>query len=84
MPILEAGLAGLPVFCTAIPAAEELGGNDVIMFPAESDPRDIAELIMNRMENDSSWRLRRRVRQDLTWQSIFQQSILPLLEKGDS
>jgi len=84
MPILEAGLAGLPVFCTPIPAAEELGGKDVTMFPAESDPRNVAELIMNQMENDSSWRLRRSVRQSLTWQSIFQQSILPLLEKGTS
>jgi len=84
MPILEAGLVGLPVFCTAIPAAEELGGKDVTIFSAELDPHDVAELIMNRMENNSSWRLRRRVRQSLTWQSIFQQSILPLLEKGAS
>lgn len=84
MPILEAGLAGLPVFCSAIPAADELGGSEVTTFPAQAAPYDVAALILNRMENNSSWRLRRRVRQSLTWQSIFQQKILPVLEKGVS
>jgi glycosyltransferase involved in cell wall biosynthesis len=84
MPILEAGLAGLPVFCSAIPAAEELGGKEVTVFEAKADPRDVAALIMNRMAKNANWKLRRRVRQSLTWQSIFQQKILPLLEKGRS
>ena len=82
MPILEAGLAGLPVFCSKIPAAEELGGDEVTMFSAEADPRDLATLILNQLKNDRSWRLRKRVRQNLTWQGIFQQKILPLLENG--
>jgi glycosyltransferase involved in cell wall biosynthesis len=81
MPILEAGLTGLPVFCTHIPAAAELGGQDVITFPAEADAREIASLIMNWFLDSSVWRLRRRVRQSLTWQSIFQRAIWPLLQK---
>jgi glycosyltransferase involved in cell wall biosynthesis len=79
MPILEAGLAGLPVFCSAIPAAFELGGNEVTTFSSDDHPEDIASLILNRMEHNSSWRLRQRVRQGLTWQRIFQKKILPLL-----
>jgi glycosyltransferase involved in cell wall biosynthesis len=82
MPILEAGLVGLPVFCTKIPAAVELADRDVITFSAEADPGEIADLIMNRVRQSSEWRMRRRVRQSLTWQSIFKQSIMPLLQKG--
>jgi len=82
MPILEAGLAGLPVFCSKIPAAEELGENDVTMFSADIDPRDLANLILKQLENDHGWQLRKRVRQNLTWQGIFQKKILPLLENG--
>jgi glycosyltransferase involved in cell wall biosynthesis len=84
MPILEAGLAGLSVFCSAIPAADELGGNDVTIFEAKADSRDVAALILNRMEKNASWKLRRRVRQSLTWQGLFQKKILPLLGKGSS
>jgi len=82
MPILEAGLAGLPVFCSTIPAAEELGENDVTMFSADIDPQDLANLILKQLENDHGWRLRKRVRQNSTWQGIFRQKILPLLENG--
>ena len=81
MPIVEAGLAGLPVFCSAIPAADELGGEEVNTFLAETDPSEVAALILNQLEKNASWKLRRRVRQNLTWQSLFQQKILPLLEK---
>jgi glycosyltransferase involved in cell wall biosynthesis len=80
MPILEAGLAGLPVFSSsAVPATDELGGDDVTSFPANANPADVAALILNRMGQNPSWRLRQRVRQSLTWQNIFQQKILPLL-----
>jgi len=82
MPILEAGLAGLPLFSTQIPAAVELAGQEAVTFSAESDPGGIAELIMERLRQSSAWRLRRRVRQSLTWHSIYRQSILPLLQKG--
>lgn len=79
MPILEAGLVGLPVFCSGIPAAAELGGDDVTSFPSNTNPADVAALILNRLEQNPSWRLRRRVRRELTWKNIFQQKILPLL-----
>lgn len=81
MPIVEAGLAGLPVFSTPIPAASELGGDDVTTFAVETDPADIAELIIGRMEQQSTWQLRRRVRQKLTWRSLLQRDMLPLLDE---
>lgn len=83
MPILEAGLAGIPVFCsTAIPAANEIGGGDVIRFSPDAQPEDVARLILDWMEGSPVHRLARRVRQRFTWQSIFQRQILPLIQ-GD-
>ena len=80
MPILEAGLVGMPVFCTQVPASVELGGQDIITFGEDADPHEIGDLIMNWAMHDPVWRLRRRIRQSLTWQSIFQQAILPMLQ----
>ena len=84
MPILEAGLVGIPVFCsTTIPAANEIGGEDVIQFSPQADPGEVAGLIITWMKNSPVHRMRRRTRQGFTWQSIFQHEILPLVEQDD-
>jgi glycosyltransferase involved in cell wall biosynthesis len=83
MPVLEAGMAGLPVFCAeTVPAANEIGGADTVRFSPEANPDQLASLILKWMEESSVLRLRRRVRQSFTWQSIFQREILPLLDRG--
>jgi mannosylglucosylglycerate synthase len=83
MPVLEAGLAGIPVFCsTRVPAAKEIGGQDVLTFSPDADADQVASLILNWVENSPLFRLRRRVRQGLTWRGIFHRQILPLLDSG--
>lgn len=82
MPVLEAGLAGVPVVCTNIPAAEEIGGDDVMAFDAGDDPSDTAKRLMSWAEHDPAHRLRRRVRQEYTWQALFHQKIEPLLKNA--
>jgi len=82
MPILEAGLVGIPVFCAdTIPAAQEIAEQDIVMFSPEALPDQVAELILQTMEASPVHRLRRRVRQSLSWDHIFQREILPLLEQ---
>lgn len=81
MPVLEAGLVGMPVLCTGdVPAAREIGGEDVILFDAAQDPAQVAEQILAWAEKDPVHRLRRRVRQNHTWQVIFDRHIKPLLD----
>ncbi len=80
MPVVEAGLAGLPVFCAAIPAGEEIGGEDVTMFAVDATPSEVASRLTAWAEGSAVHRLRQRVRQSLTWEQIFRREILPLLE----
>ncbi len=79
MPVVEAGLVGLPVIGTEFPAATEIGGKDVIMFDLAEDPGLVAGRIVTWMEETPTHRLRRRVRQTLSWDAIFRQNIEPLL-----
>jgi glycosyltransferase involved in cell wall biosynthesis len=80
MPVLEAGLAGVPVVCTNVPAAEEIGGKSVTVFNAGEDPARLAGQILAWAEQSPVHRLRRRVRQLYTWQAIFRRDIRPLLD----
>ncbi len=80
MPIVEAGLAGLPIFCTAVPAADEIGGTEVNLFSIDTEPKAVAARLATWAETSPLHRLRRRVRQTLTWDSLFRHAILPLLE----
>ena len=86
MPVLEAGLSGIPVISTAIPAAVEIGGEEVLLFSPDDDPAATAARLVDWVGAQPSYRLRRRVRQKYTWQSIFQRDIQPLLKgraRGD-
>lgn len=80
MPILEAGLVGMPVFCTAVPAAVEIGGDDVVVFDQVDGPGEVADHLLAWAEESRVHRLRRRVRELYTWQAIFRRRIEPLLQ----
>jgi glycosyltransferase involved in cell wall biosynthesis len=80
MPVLEAGLLGMPVFCTEMPAAEEIGGVDVNLFDAADDPECVAKRILDWAAQSMIYHLRRRVRQNYTWRAIFERNIEPLLK----
>jgi glycosyltransferase involved in cell wall biosynthesis len=79
IPILEAGLAGLPVFCADIPPLRELGEGCAVFFSPKADPREVGRLISYTIMDDSTFKLRQRVKQEYTWQSIYKDNIRPLL-----
>jgi len=78
MSVLEAGLLGIPVISTAIPAAVEIGGPEVTIFPATQPPAELATQILAWADQHPQHKLRRRVRQNYTWSAIFQHDIAPL------
>ncbi len=80
MPVLEAGLIGLPIISAPFPAAMEIGGQDILIFdPEKESPIDLAERIRRFADSSPVIRLRRRVRKELTWEAIFNRQIQPLL-----
>jgi glycosyltransferase involved in cell wall biosynthesis len=83
MPVLEAGLVGIPVVSTEVPAALEVGGQDLLLFDLKEDPDHLAERILAWAEGSPVHRLRRRVRQNYTWQAIFRRDIEPLLRSRE-
>jgi glycosyltransferase involved in cell wall biosynthesis len=81
IPILEAGLAGVPVFCADIPPLRELGEQSADFFSPHADPHDVAALIAHQMEQNNVFTLRLRVKLNFTWESIYKDNIRPLLTK---
>jgi glycosyltransferase involved in cell wall biosynthesis len=79
MPVLEAGLVGIPVVATGVPAAEEIAGADMIRIDEEEEPDHLAARILSWTEESPVHRMRRRVSQRYTWQAIFRRDIEPLL-----
>ncbi len=82
IPILEAGLAGLPVFCSNIPPLRKLGGEFASYFSPDDDPQTIAQVILERLSTSRIFGLRARVRSEYIWQQVYQREIAPLLLQG--
>lgn len=80
MPILEAGLLGLPVIATHIPAVEDLALKNPLIFSVDIQPDNLARQILDFMGASAEHNLRVKVRQGFTWESIFNRQIMPLLE----
>jgi glycosyltransferase involved in cell wall biosynthesis len=84
MPVLEAGMAGVAVASTPIPASVEIGGEDVLIFEASEPPERVAGQILDLVADDRIHRLRRRVRRKYTWSAIFHREIRPLLHHEEA
>ncbi|GAB4575376.1 MAG: hypothetical protein Kow0077_26550 [Anaerolineae bacterium] len=80
LPILEAGIARLPIFCANIPALAELAGDQAHLFPPEGDPAAIAALIARVLATDTAYQLRARVIGEYDWRNIIREKLVPLLE----
>lgn len=82
MPVLEAGLVGIPVVSRDVPAAQELAQGEALIFSEDANAEQVANQLVQMLERSPVSKLRRRVRQHYTWQAIFEDSIQPLLHKG--
>ena len=79
IPILEAGIAGIPIFGSDIPPFRTTAGDTAFYFDLAASPEDIATQIAALVRDDQRGQLRRRVRLEYTWEAIYQRVILPLL-----
>ena len=79
IPVLEAGLARMPVIAADIPPIRESTGELAELFDPLGDPLVAGRALLDRLEKDQAYQLRRRVMRDFTWQSIVQKQIIPML-----
>ena len=82
IPVLEAGLAGIPVFCADIAALRELGGAQANYFSPDEAPEVVAGQIADVLRSSPVYGLRKRVLREYTWDQVYRNHIAPLLEKG--
>jgi glycosyltransferase involved in cell wall biosynthesis len=79
LPLLEAGLTRLPVFCTDLAVLQEVGGADVQYFEPDTPPGGLAGQIAEALTAPGPAALRRRVLREYNWEAIYQNGLLPLL-----
>jgi glycosyltransferase involved in cell wall biosynthesis len=84
IPVLEAGLARLPIFCTNLPSLKALAIEWATYFSPVEDPGHVAAIIHQRLKNDPLYQMRVRVRRQYTWMAVYQNKILPLLQDTTS
>jgi glycosyltransferase involved in cell wall biosynthesis len=79
-PMLEAALAGRPIFCADIPPFRLLGGEDAHYFdPQTANPATLAGDILAALRACPHFRLRVRTRQHFRWETIIREQVAPLL-----
>ena len=80
IPILEAGISRMHVFCSDIPPFRESGDGFVHTFGLDDSPEMIAGEIISRLEDDEPYRMRKRVLAGYTWDKIIDGKVIPLLD----
>ncbi len=81
IPMLEAGLARLPIFATDLPPFRESAGGQANLFLPDAPPPTVAYKIVETLQMDQAFQLRRRVVADYTWRSVVENKIIPLLKE---
>jgi len=79
IPVLEAALAGLPIFCSDISPLRHLGGSYVTYFSPDADPNGLANTIAKSLSSNAVFQMRANVRRQYTWERIYARNIAPLI-----
>jgi len=81
IPILESGLARLPIFSSDIPPVRESSNGLVNLFDPNGDPMKVGNQITSYLKSDRAYKLRKNIIAQFTWNSILNTKILPLLDE---
>jgi len=79
IPIIEAGMARLPVFAADIPPMNETGYGSAGFFNPDGNPAEIANAICAYFDTDQAYRFRKHVLSQYTWESILKNHLIPLV-----
>jgi glycosyltransferase involved in cell wall biosynthesis len=81
LPMLEAAVSRMPVFCADIPPLRALGNGDAHFFSPDADPKQVATMVADRLKSDATYRSAARVRSQFTWEGVYRRHIEPLLTR---
>ncbi len=81
LPVLEAALNRLPVFCADIAPLRALGGDQASYFAPDADPDAVAAAVRQRLAADSAYQLAARARGEYSWEHIYRRHLAPLLQE---
>jgi glycosyltransferase involved in cell wall biosynthesis len=81
IPILEAGLTRMPIFCSDLQPFRESGEDQIYSFKLSDPPQRIANKIADTLLRDRAYILRNRVRRNYTWRNIVQSKLIPIVER---
>jgi glycosyltransferase involved in cell wall biosynthesis len=70
LPVLEAGLARVPVVAPDLSVLREVGGSDLVTFRLDAGPGEIAAAVLRALQLPAS-RLRSRVMRGYTWAAVL-------------
>ncbi len=79
IPLVEAAVTRLPIFCADIPPLRDLGGESAAYFSPEADPEAVAITIATRLQTDPAYRFAARARRSFNWEAIYAAHLAPLL-----
>jgi glycosyltransferase involved in cell wall biosynthesis len=79
LPVLEAALHRLPVFCADIEPMNCLLDHSLHVFDPEGSPSEVATLIQRTLDRNSPHRARRETIARYSWSAIWRQYLEPLL-----
>ena len=82
IPILEAGLASIPIFCSNIPPLLELGGNHAIYFSPDEDPEKVCSLLIENITANLVLGMKAYIRSNYTWDRVYATKIAPMLNSS--
>jgi glycosyltransferase involved in cell wall biosynthesis len=80
IPILESGICHLPVACSRIAPLTEVGGENVLYLDLEDSVKKTAGKVVGYLDGYRTLRLHKKVMRDYTWESIFTNRIMPLIQ----
>jgi glycosyltransferase involved in cell wall biosynthesis len=79
LPVLEAALCRLPIFCSDVEPLNALLNHSVHVFDPFGQAADVAHLVERTLEHAPSYRARREALREYAWEVIWERHLAPLL-----
>lgn len=84
LPVLEAALHRLPIFCSEIPPLHTLLKHGVTTFSPDAAPAAVAQQVRDTLLANSAFRARREAQKSYSWTAIYRNYLSPLLASPET